>query len=149
MMIMLPFSWLRSSKRFSTNSQDEQHELRLALYLTERWREQARKQDYAEPISMQNLLEASVIPIDKKHAYRFIPRIEDALHQLFAKGILGTEAKCLSAIDRTQPRWTKAWLASRWVLLPPSEIKEHYATTIAAPLFSLPQRTGQRSKHGK
>lgn len=116
-------------KVFQLNPQDEQHELRLALYLTERWREQARKQDYAEPIAMQDLLDASVIPIDKKHAYRFIPRIEDALHQLYAKGILGAEARCITPLDRTPPRWTKAWLASQWVLLPPEEIRQHYLTS--------------------
>ena len=30
-------------KVFQLNPHDEQHELRIALYLTERWREQARK----------------------------------------------------------------------------------------------------------
>lgn len=136
-------------KIFQLHPQDEQHELRLALYLTERWREQARKQDYAEPISMQHLLEASVIDVDKKHAYRFIPRIEDALKQLYCKGILGAEARCLNPPDRTQPRWTKMWLASQWVLLPPGEIREHYMTTIAAPLSIQTQAKGYKARGRK
>ncbi len=122
-------------KVFQLNPHDEQHELRIALYLTERWREQARKGNYDEPISMQRLLEESVIPIDKKHAYRFIPRIEDALHQLFVKGILGAEPVCLTPPDRDAPRWTAAWLASQWVLLPPAEMMRRYRsfhTTITA-----------------
>src|SRR6266496_2395408 len=125
-------------KVFHLNPHDEQHELRLALYLTERWREQARQQHYDEPISMQELLEASVIPIDKKHAYRFIPRIEDALHQLSVKGILGAEAQCLNPADRTRPRWTKEWLASRWVLLPPENVRDHYRVTTITPVPALP-----------
>jgi len=129
-------------KVFQLNPHQEQHELRLALYLTERWREQARKRNYADPISMQELLEASVIPIDRKHTYRFIPRIEDALHQLFAKGILGAEPQCITLIDRTQTRWTGDWLASLWILLPPEDIKQHYST-IAASSSSLPRASSR------
>ncbi len=136
-------------KVFHLNPQDQQHELRLALYLTERWREQARKQAYGEPLAMQDLLAASVIPIDKKHAYRFIPRIEDALHQLFVRGILGAEARCLTPLDRTQPRWTKAWLASQWVLLPPEEIRQHYSTAIAAPPLPPSHARGQPAREKK
>ena len=127
-------------KVFQLNPHDEQHELRIALYLTERWREQARRGNYDEPISMQSLLEESVISIDRKHAYRFIPRIEDALHQLFVKGILGAEPLCLAPPNRDAPRWTAAWLASQWVLLPPTEITRRYRTlqsAIASPVPSL------------
>ena len=127
-------------KVFQLNPHDEQHELRIALYLTERWREQARKGNYDEPISMQSLLDESVISIDRKHAYRFIPRIEDALHQLFVKGILGAEPLCLAPPNREAPRWTAAWLASLWVLLPPTEITRRYRTlqsAIASPVPSL------------
>ena len=113
-------------KVFQLNPHDEQHELRMALYLTERWREQAHKRTYDEPIAMQDLLDESIISIDKKHAYRFIPRIEDALHQLFVKGILGAEPLCLTPPKKETSRWTGAWLASQWVLLPPGEIMRHY-----------------------
>jgi hypothetical protein len=129
-------------KVFQLNPHDEQHELRIALYLTERWREQARKGNYDEPISMQGLLDESVIPIDRKHAYRFIPRIEDAMHQLFVKGILGAEPVCLTPPNREVPRWTAAWLASLWVLLPPTEITRRYRTlhsTMATPLLADPE----------
>lgn len=122
---------------FKLNPHDEQHELRIALYLTERWREQARKRTYDEPITMQDLLDESVIPIDKKHAYRFIPRIEDALHQLFVKGILGTEPLCLNPPNKEAPRWTGAWLASQWVLLPPGEIMRRYQHMGAVPRPAL------------
>ncbi|MGH2638660.1 MAG: hypothetical protein ACRDF4_05180, partial [Rhabdochlamydiaceae bacterium] len=124
---------------FRLDLHDEQHELRLALYLTERWREQARYQDYAEPISMQELLDASVIPIDKKHAYRFIPRIDDALEQLYAKGILGEKARCHNPADRNQPRWTKDWLASKWMLFPPTSIQHYYLGGPTLPILALPE----------
>lgn len=113
------------------------YQLRIALYLTERWREQARKGTYDEPITMQDLLDESVISIDKKHAYRFIPRIEDALHQLFVKGILGAEPLCLNPPDKEMPRWTGAWLASQWMLLPPGEIMRRYQRLGAAPRPAL------------
>ena len=136
-------------KIFQLDPHDEQHELRLALYLTERWREQARSHRYEEPLSMQELLEESIIPIDKKHAYRFIPRIEDALKQLFLKGILGEEALCLTPADRSRPRWTKEWLASQWVLLPPQSVSDQYLFPSSAPVLSLPaaeQLPGRRKK---
>src|SRR6266568_3308579 len=119
-------------KVFQLNPHDEQHELRIALYLTERWREQARKGNYDEPISMQSLLEESVISIDRKHAYRFIPRIEDALHQLFVKGILGAEPLCLNPPNKEASRWTGAWLASQWIVRPPGEITRRYQHMTAA-----------------
>lgn len=137
---------------FKLNPHDEQHELRIGLYLTERWREQARSQCYDKPISIQELLDASVIPIDKKHAYRFIPRIDDALKQLYIKGILGAEAHCLNPPDRTQPRWTKDWLASKWVLIPPSGVQDLYLTVPAPVVLALPepeQPVKERLSHGR
>lgn len=136
---------------FRLNPQNEQHELRLALYLTERWREQARGLEFATPLSMEQLLEESVIPVDKKHfTDRFVPRIEDALHQLAVKGILGAEAKCLTPVDKSQSRWTKAWLAAEWVLLPPEDLIAHYRQrTVATPTrLSLP-RPSQRHTRSK
>lgn len=136
-------------KVFQLNPHDEQHELRIALYLTERWREQARRGYYDEPILMQDLLDESVIPIDKKHAYRFIPRIEDALYQLFVKGILGAEPVCVNPPDKRQPRWTGAWLASEWILLPPDEIMRHYRTTISVPPAALLESPRGSTRHTK
>lgn len=135
---------------FRLNPQNEQHELRMALFLTERWREQARRLEFATPISMERLLEESVIPVDKKHfTDRFVPRIEDALHQLAVKGILGTEAKCLTPVDKSQSRWTKAWLAAEWVLLPPEDVMAHYRQRlVAAPARpSLPQVRERRTRN--
>lgn len=125
---------------FCLNPQNEQHELRIALYLTERWRDQAQTQDFAAPISMERLLEEAVIPIDKKHfTDRFIPRIEDALQQLYRKGILGAPPECLTPPNRSQTRWTRDWLAAQWVLLPPQSVIDHYRSLPVVP--SLPQPT--------
>lgn len=71
---------------FMLNPQNEQHELRLGLYLTERWRETARDGTFNQPISMADLLAASIIPIDKHNlTSRFAPRIENALNTLWEK----------------------------------------------------------------
>jgi len=137
---------------FRLNPQNEQHELRLALYLTERWREQARGLEFATPISMEQLLEESVIPVDRKHfTDRFVPRIEDALQQLYNKGILGARPQCLTPVDKSQSRWTKAWLAAEWILLPPEDIIAHYRQRpVAAPTrLSLPRQSQRRTRKGK
>jgi hypothetical protein len=137
---------------FHLNPQNEQHELRLALFLTERWREQARRQEFATPISMEQLLEESVIPVDRKHfTDRFVPRIEDALHQLYTKGILGAPPRCLTPIDRSQSRWTRAWLAAQWVLLPPQDVIDHYRLRpVATPLpLPSPRQARRRATRGR
>ena len=144
-------SYLAAVERsiFELNPQNEQHELRLALFLTERWREQARRLEFAMPITMERLLEESVIPVDKKHfTDRFVPRIEDALHQLAKKGILGAPAKCLTPVDKSQSRWTKDWLAAEWVLLPPEDVIAHYTQRLAvAPARpSLPPERERRTR---
>ena len=133
---------------FRLNPQNEQHELRIALFLTERWREQARRQEFANPISMEQLLEESVIQLDKKHLTdRFIPRIEDALRQLYNKGILGAPAECLTSVDRSQSRWTRSWLASQWILLPPEDIIAHYRQRPVAtpPRLASPRRATRQT----
>jgi hypothetical protein len=114
------------SQIFKLNPQNDRYALRLALYLTERWREQAREGDFSTPITMSDLLAASMIAVDERHlTVRFIPRIEDALAQLESMGIVGKQL-CLTAIDKTQARWGKDWLASHWEILPPLTLIREY-----------------------
>jgi hypothetical protein len=100
---------------FALNPQSEQHELRLALYLVERWRQQQAN----TIIEMQELLEESMIVINQKNITRLISRIEDALTKLWKQGILGAAPYCLTDIDRSKTRWTRDWLTSQWQLIPP------------------------------
>jgi hypothetical protein len=114
------------SRIFKLNPQNDRYALRLALYLTERWREQARQGDFSSPIVMAELLAASMIAVDERHlTVRFAPRITEALDQLEEMGIIGKHL-CLSAIDQTQARWGKDWLASRWEILPPLDLIHAY-----------------------
>jgi hypothetical protein len=57
---------------FKLNTKHQAHEILIGLALTERWRDFAKKKDYNRPISMQDLLEASVIMFDKKNPSRFM-----------------------------------------------------------------------------
>jgi hypothetical protein len=115
---------------FQLNLQYDLTTIFIGLYLSERWRHQALQatsrvteandpwEPYREPISMQDLLEASVIEIDWHNlTSRFFERIETAFHLLFKNQILGTPAQCLTNIDKSR-NWGKAWLASQWLLLP-------------------------------
>jgi hypothetical protein len=101
-------------KIFRLHPQSEQHELRIALYLVERWRQQQQN-----PIEMQHLLDESMIIVNTKNIARFINRIEDALNKLWEYGILGEPARCLSQIDKNKTRWARDWLSSQWSLTPP------------------------------
>ena len=114
------------SQIFKLNPQNDRYALRLALYLTERWREQVQEGSFSTPIAMSDLLAASMIAVDERHlTVRFIPRIEEALDQLETMGVIGRQA-CLTPIDKTQARWGKEWLASRWEILPPLELIREY-----------------------
>ncbi len=119
-------------KIFRLNPQNQQHELRIALYLIELWREAAKKRMYNEPIKMEQLLAASAIGIDKRNlTNRFIPRIESALETLYKLGILGHDPMCLAPADRSKAQWGKDWLASRWILLPPVGVIQRYSEIVA------------------
>jgi hypothetical protein len=106
---------------FALNPQNEKHELRLALFLTERWRKQAKTRVYSTPITMETLLQESVIRVNEKNlTNRFVPRIEQALAHLQRKGIIGSY-RCLNPVDRSKPRWGTAWRMSEWCILPSAE----------------------------
>jgi hypothetical protein len=129
------------SQIFKLNPQNDRYALRLALYLTERWREQAREGNFSVPIVMAELLAASMIAVDERHlTVRFIPRIEDALAQLESMGIVGRQV-CLTEIDKTQARWGKEWLASHWEILPPLALIREYQ--------AIGKRTSTRKRQGK
>lgn len=116
---------------FQLVPKNEQHELRLALYLVERWRQKAKKRAYDDPISMLDLLTASMIRIDRKHLTdRFADRIEDALQRLVKRQIIGS-CECLTPVDRSLSQWGKDWLASRWRLLPPDDLARSYALKLS------------------
>jgi hypothetical protein len=114
------------SQIFRLNPQNDSYALRLSLYLTERWREQAKQGDFSTPIMMSELLASSMIEIDERHmTSRTIPKIEAALEKIEQMGIIGKQL-CLTEIDRTQTRWSRDWLASRWEILPPLKLIQEY-----------------------
>jgi len=107
---------------FTLNPQNDRYALRFALYLTERWREQAIHGTFDTPITMSELLCASMIEVDERHfTSRFIPKIEKALLQLEEMKIIGKQQR-LTSLDATQTRWGRAWLTSSWEILPPLEL---------------------------
>ena len=113
--------------------------MRLALYLTERWREQAQEGNFSTPIIMSDLLAASMLAVDERHlTVRFIPRIEAALAQLEAMGVIGKHV-CLTPIGTTAARWGKEWLASRWEILPPLQLIREYQEVRKQPRLRNPR----------
>jgi len=107
---------------FQLNPQNDQIALRIALYLTEYWRQQARTGNYDEPLLMEDILSASMVAVDRTNlTARFIPRVEAALEKLRVQGIVG-DAHPLAEVDRNQPQWGKRWLATYWTITPPQEL---------------------------
>ena len=117
------------------------------LCLTERWRQLARDGNFAKDISMSELLAASMISVDKAHlTSQFAPRIEHALYALWERNIIGgDEPKPLQPVEKHQAQWGNAWLASRWILPPPTEIQVFYASMLKPLQFqSHPHRIHKR-----
>jgi hypothetical protein len=131
---------------FKLNPQNDRYALRLALYLTERWREQAQEGNFSAPIVMSDLLAASMIAADERHlTVRFIPRIEAALGQLEVMGVIGKQV-CLTPIDTSQARWGKEWLASRWEILPPLSLIREYQEIKKRPHLRKPRVKGEQRR---
>jgi hypothetical protein len=133
---------------FQLNPQNEQHELRLSLYLVEVWRQHALEQRHEEPFVMEELLAASTIDVDTLHMTRFVERIERALFVLWKRGLLGEPPKCLTPIDKSQSRWGKEWLASLWRLMPPRAVIERYTAWDTQQIPSWPASLGEDPKGG-
>ena len=98
---------------------------------------------------MSELLAASMIRIDKAHlTSQFAPRIEHALHELWKHQIIGgKEPAPVEEIDKSRPQWGKAWLASRWIIPPPTEVQEFYARALKPSLpQSLPRGTRKKEQ---
>jgi len=116
------------SQIFTLNPQNDRYALRLGLYLTERWREQAKQGNFSAPIAISDLLAASMIEADKRHLTSEIaPRVEAALERLEEMGIVGKQL-CLTSVNKEQARWGKDWLAAYWEILPPADLIRAYAT---------------------
>ncbi len=132
---------------FQLHPQYQQHELRLALYLTERWRQLAREGNFERSISMADLLSASMIGVDKINlTSRFVPRIQQALQTLYERGILGAAAHCTTPVTATS-YWGNAWLASQWVLLPPLALRQFYDSTVGT--LMLPDQSSSRKTRSR
>lgn len=125
---------------FLLNPQNEQHELRLALYLVELWRQQAKHGRFDHPISMGELLAASMIPVDKVNVTRFVTRIEEALDHLWERGILRAKPEPTIPVDKNKTRWINDWLNSQWLLLPSLETREQ-------PIDNQPRRKIAQARH--
>jgi hypothetical protein len=109
------------------NPQNEQHELRIAMYLSEYWRQTSRMGQYKEAHVLSDLLRASMIEIDKANlTSRFAPRIEGALQALYERGIVGQSPYCLTPVDKEKAQWGNSWLASYWCIQPPQGLMQRY-----------------------
>jgi hypothetical protein len=130
---------------FTLNPQNDRYALRLALYLTERWREQAKEGNFSDPITMSDLLALSMIEAEKRHlASEIAPRVEAALARLETMGIIGKHL-CLTPVDKERARWGKEWLASQWEILPPVELIRTYQAFQKKKRKRKPRITGDMS----
>jgi len=128
---------------FKLHPHNDQIALRLALYLSEHWQMHLAADLDVVPISMEALLTASLISIDRPNlTLRFAPRVEAALQKLVAEGIIGDAQPQQSFVK--QGYWGKTWLAMLWEIRPPAElVKRHQSrrSSQSLPIVLLPEPT--------
>jgi hypothetical protein len=145
---------------FQFDKQREQHEIRLSLYLAERFRDQAKDGTLGQPLrvpvenqpdkyrypTMEELLNGALIKIDRNNlTQRFAPRIEDALQVLLQKHIVG-RAELVVPVDKRQSHWGKAWLAAPMLIQAPVSLVNEYRLLQQATLPTLPSQAASRRK---
>ncbi|HYU72228.1 MAG TPA: phage antirepressor N-terminal domain-containing protein [Ktedonobacteraceae bacterium] len=134
---------------FQLHPQKDQIALRIALYLTEHWRQHLKTGGYADPITMQELLTASMVPIDHNHlTTRFAPRVETALSTLKKRGIIG-EAHPLLDVDKAKAHWGKEWLHTPWSIIPPSSTAQRPLPESRKQQGDVPLSPGKAQKKQK
>jgi hypothetical protein len=134
---------------FQLDAGQHQLAIRIILYLVERWCFLSFSGNFAEPITMHELLTASMIEIDSKNFLRFSTRIEKSIKTLMDEHLLGEPARCITLVDKNQPHWREDWLAARWSFIPNIQTVQHYQKVITAmgPLLLAPPQ--QEKKKGR
>jgi hypothetical protein len=86
---------------------------------------------------MAHLLALSMIHVTKASlTVRLAPRIQDALETLQKQGIIG-QPQCITPVDTSQLRWGNTWLASQWIIPPPSEQNNAIISKVRQPSKKL------------
>ena len=144
---------LLDQRIFQLHPQRDQLALRIALYLIERWSRQAQRTqpighlpDYEEPITLQDLLTASMISFDPStFPLRFKERIEAALFKLFEQKILGDIPRSLPHTYSVKA-WRERWLSSQWILTPKLDVVTEAVPSLPSALASLSTPKHSRTK---
>jgi hypothetical protein len=144
---------------FKFDPQNDQHEIRIALYLAERFRDQATQGTLGQPLrvpienqpgrfrlpTMEDLLNGSMIKIDRNNlTIRFVPRIENALQVLKERDIVG-RAEPVTPVNKQQAHWGKMWLNTPFIIQAPVSLIEEYRA-LHASLRAIPKRAASRGK---
>jgi len=144
---------------FKFDKQREQHEIRLSLYLAERFRDQAEEGTLGQPLyvpvenqpgkfrllTMEDLLNGALIKIDRNNlTRRFVPRIEDALQALQRINIIG-RVEWTTLVNREKAQWGKDWLTTPLLIeAPASLIKDYQLLEVSLPV--LPEKATSKNK---
>lgn len=147
---------------FQFDRQEQQHEIRLCLYLAEAFRDQLKEGTLGQPlmvpvenhpgkfryITMEELLNEAKIKIDRNNlTQRFAPRIEDALQVLIRKNILA-RAEPVTPPDKQKGYWGKAWCAMPMIIQAPLSLVEEYRL-LQPQTPMLPAKASSRGRRRK
>lgn len=144
---------------FQFDKQREQHEIRLSLYLAERFRDQAEAGTLGQPLdvpgenqpsktrllTMENLLNGALIKVDRNNlTRRFVPRIEDALQALQRLNIIG-RVEWMTPVNREKAQWGRDWLTTPLLIGAPASLIDDYQL-LRASLPVLPEKAVSKKK---
>lgn len=155
------------------DTQNDKYAIRIALSLTEKWRDQvvayqaaqlrgdAIATDLGAPMKMRDLLASSMITPPREHVRdRFIPRVERAIQILISpppdphkpppeQRCVISDAQPQVEVDRQQDHWEQAWLDMPWSILPPPDLLNACPRIIEATLPLLSEKKERKTRKKK
>lgn len=147
--------WLAELDRriFTLHPQRHQIALRIALFLSEHWQFCLMNGGEIAPLTMQDLLARSMVPVDQNHlTSRFIPHVEQAIQLLRQREIV-REVKPDREVLRESTQWGKEWLATRWTITPPADVlqraRDRMVGTPPPPMLLSSSSAGNAAEPGK
>ncbi len=111
---------------FQLNPMRHQVAMRWALFASEYWQWCLMNGTGFAPLTMQEWLTHSMIPINHEHLTdRTVPQVDRAIEVLKKQGILKA-AIPERIVSREPAQWGREWLATRWTMIPPDDVVQRH-----------------------
>src|SRR5687767_8690461 len=117
---------LLAAKALSYDSRAQKYEKRLTRYLSWLWRIRAYQLNYLQPLRIDTVLKEIDLRIDRRFPARTLERLERALNELEADGLIRAWQYEGFAPDQHKVLWIDDWLHNTIRVEPPQIVFDRY-----------------------